>query len=204
MTVMTEPVMADTAAWDDGGETAVVDDMPTAAAAELAWSDLDTREVAPPRDPRPLSLTLTVLLVGVCVGAVVLAAFVIGQRHSPPASAPPPAASSAITAAPASTPATVPPASAPVPSEVPRYVGADARFLASIHADAVPYASGDDDAIVSAHQVCNWLADSRYSRHPQTVEDEIDLTRTALGWTYQQSNDFVTDAVRVYCPEQAR
>lgn len=38
MTVMADLVTADTAAWDDGGETAVVDDMPIAAARELAWS----------------------------------------------------------------------------------------------------------------------------------------------------------------------
>lgn len=74
-------------------------------------------------------------------------------------------------------------------------------FLASMHADNIPYTGGDDDAIVSAHQVCNYLADRR---HPSTMSDQADMIQHALGWPFQQSEDFVTGAVKAYCPEQAR
>jgi hypothetical protein len=69
-----------------------------------------------------------------------------------------------------------------------------------MHADAIPYGSGDDDAIASAHITCNSLADGTHS----SLGDAAESAQRALGWTYQQSMDFVTDAVTAYCPAQAR
>lgn len=183
--------------------TEAVPDLPTAEAAALAWS-ADTELIADDDGRRPLPRSLLALLLLVAVGALVLAMIVAGHHrggqnpYRPPTSRAP--ATVTVTATPS---ITAPPSSgAPPPAATappaPAHTGADAAFLAAMHADGVPYRSGDADAIVSAHEVCNALADG------STMADETSTVRRGLGWTYGQSSDFVADAVAAYCPTLAR
>lgn len=88
----------------------------------------------------------------------------------------------------------------PVAPAAPVPTGPDAGFLNRIHTDGVPYRSGDDDAIVTAHLVCNGLSDGLYD----SMQDQADSFEQLFGWTAGQSWDFVAAAVRFYCPHNAR
>ena len=190
-------------------ETAVVPDAARTEAAALAWSVEDAApelDEEPAAERRPLPRPLVGLLAAVCLGALALAAFVVGQHHGPGRASGPAttAASSPATPAPPSSPsppavAAPPPAPAPAPSSptpAPARSGPDAKFLAYIRDYGVPYRSGDADAIASAHEVCRALA-------TRTPAEEAGTVQRAVGWTYEQSASFVAGAVGYYCPQYA-
>lgn len=194
----------------DDPQTAVVD-MPTRAAEALAWSLADTTPDVtppPPEDGRPLSRILAGLLIVVGVVGLSLTAFILGRHDggdglnpyqstetSSPAPAPSPSSPPPVAATP---PAAPPPSASVTAPAAPRRSGPDEAFLAAMHADGIPYRSGDTDAIVSAHQVCNSLADGG------TLGDEARTIQRALGWSFTHASDFVSDAVGAYCPQNAR
>lgn len=184
----------------------------TVSAGQLAYSDHTTSmpvvDYRPPR-LRPVWIGALVLAAATAMGA---AMFVLGRTTAQDPevqSAPvvvtttPPAAVVAVpaptTAAP--TVAVVPPAPPPpAPEPTLRRTGADAAFLSRMHSDGIPYRSGDDDAIVTAHLVCNSLSDGTYD----SMMGKAAAVESSQGWTFQQSMDFVTAAVTYYCPENAR
>lgn len=183
-------------------------DLPTRQAPALAWSLADTApELTPPPEDRSRTRTLAALLIVLGVIGLSLAALLLGRHDGgdglnpyqmPETSSPAPSIPPPVAATPPAAPP--PPASvtAPAAPTAPGYTGADAAFLSAMHADAIPYRSGDLDAIVSAHQVCNSLADGG------TLGDEARTIQRALGWTFAQASDFVSDAVGAYCPQNAR
>ncbi|GJO17868.1 hypothetical protein NJB1507_08380 [Mycobacterium marinum] len=149
--------MADDSATDDTAAaaapedaTAVVPDVARTEAAELAWSDeagVDAESAAVTDGRRPLSRSLKLLLGSVGIGAVALAAFVIGHRQVATREAAletPRAATTTFQAAPPSqaTSPTTPPTSValpalPAPSST-APTGPVARFLNRVHAAAMP------------------------------------------------------------------
>lgn len=182
--------------------TIVADDTTRGEAPAVAWS-LDPDDTAPAADRRPLPRSLVLLLAGVCVAAIALAAFVLGGQmhppqlvpptHTPTAAPPPPAASSP------SLPPPAPPTFAPPPEPAPSPPSTvlsdiDAKYLAYLHREGVPYRSGDADAIASAHEICSAL-------ETRPLVDETDSVRRALGWTRNDAATLVGAAVAYYCPQ---
>lgn len=79
---------ADTVMRPDSDDTAVVADTPPTLAEALAWSAAEPTDDESKTDRRPLSAALILLLAGVCVGGVTLAAFIAGRHHQDRQTAP--------------------------------------------------------------------------------------------------------------------
>lgn len=182
---------------------------PPEAVLPLAYSEhTSTMPVVDYRPPRSRPTWITGLAALAATG-IAAAAFFLGRSTAvqPQATAPAAAQASTSTDTPAPPPASVPVvASAPVaipapaPPAAPVPTGPDAGFLYRMRADGVPYASGDDDAIVTAHLVCNSLSNGTYDG----MQGQADSLEHLFGWTASQSWDFVAAAVRFYCPYNAR
>jgi hypothetical protein len=198
-------------AWSprDDKRDIVPDPVPTQAADPLVWSTNEPDDdIDQDYDRRPLPSALVFLLTAIGIGALTFLVFTAGKHQFRVRPDPPAVWPQTVTVAPSPYPYTsiiLPP---PAPSVIaspelagPSYSDPDITFLRNLRADRIPYKGGDADAIVSAHMVCNHLADNA---NPTTNTGQAELLQRALGWTYQQSLDFVTDAVRTYCPEQAK
>lgn len=179
----------------------------SATVKQLAWSDeRDTDELSwpdvPAGQPIPLSsrYSLRIAFLGATLAVAAYAAASLFHRPAEnPAAAhtAPPAATTTLTAAP---PEPAPQyQSTPSAAElVPPAPSRDDLFITDMHRHGIPYKSGDADAILSAHMVCNELAGG------QTLAEQTGVVQRALGWSFTDANAFVFDAARTYCPEDAR
>ena len=190
---------AETGAWEDGGATAVVDDVPTSAGPELAWSDAGSAIAPEPGDAgrQPLPRSLTFLLGGVCVGALVLGAFVIGQhqmsRRTAPAAG---VASVQPTPAPITTTVAVVPSPAPAAAPTPVPSATTATVGASPLPDAYRAGLASTNPGLSAF-VCRYLG-SPDEPHAGAAAQQLE-TRT--GWGFERSFEFVVSAIVDDCPQ---
>jgi hypothetical protein len=174
-------------------ETVVVPDAPVTEAAELAWSEI----AEPIDDRRPLPRGLKLLLGSVCVGGLVLGAFVIGQhqmsRRTPPAAG---IASVQPTPAPITTTVTVVPNPAPAAAPTPVPSAATVTPAASPLPAAYRAGLASTNPGLSAF-VCRYLG-SPDEPHAGAAAQQVE-TRT--GWGFERSFEFAVSAIVDDCPQ---
>lgn len=201
---------------DEGDDTqlAITDDAKTTIApdnsdtdiAELAWSADDSApEVECASNRRPLPLALRVLLIGVLVAAVGLAAFLLGGRQLRAVArhAATPTVSARVQAPPTPTPQqlspSTPQATKPPVVELPPPPSApltpDQVYLRALERRGIYNTDGDPrDTIRGGHDICDGFANG-YS---------VDQVRRAVLETSPNATAFVDylmrAAVNAYCP----
>lgn len=183
----------------------------------LAWSDereTDPLGFTPKGDPGyaamwdagqpvPLRSSYTVRGIALTFSLIAVGAIAVSLLHRADVNP-----YTATTAPPAATTTTVLAAPPPAPvwtsttttaaQLVPPTPSKDDLFLADMHRHGIPYKSGDADAILTAHLVCNAVADG------DTLAGQTAALQRSVGWSYSVANDFVFDAARAYCPAVAR
>lgn len=187
-------------AWSDERET---DPLVFHPKGDPGYAELWPADI-PADQPVPLRSRYTRTVQFALGGALIAAgAIAVSLLHRPDvnpytaATAPPAALTTTVLAAPP--PAPAPDWTSPTAAQlVPPTPSKDDLFLADMHRHGIPYKSGDADAILTAHLVCNAIADG------DTLAGQTAALQRSVGWSYTAANDFVFDAARAYCPGRAR
>jgi hypothetical protein len=178
-------------------------DVPTQAAAELAWSDESTT-TAQPEPSTWRSACTRATLIALCGVAAAASIYLLARppaTHAPPPqptiSAQPPAPT--VPPAPITTAAPPPPTVVAEPPTIPPPIDPltpnDHRFLAQLDNDGIPQRKPgtEGSAIATAEAICRAFNQGDSFQHLRSVMTQQYLTSA-------QATAYIQDAVAFYCP----